>query len=68
MLGIGKKKGRPPSDLRQEDDSRSAAEDEEARIDEVVAGSFPASDPPSWTLGDERRVRPEGRRSAAKKK
>jgi len=23
----------------------------EAEIDETLAGSFPASDPPSWTLG-----------------
>lgn len=28
----------------------------EAEIDETLAGSFPASDPPSWTLGTERRA------------
>jgi len=26
----------------------------EAEIDETLAGSFPASDPPSWTLGTDR--------------
>jgi hypothetical protein len=28
----------------------------EAEIDEILAGSFPASDPPSWTLGIDRRT------------
>lgn len=28
----------------------------EAEIDEVLAGSFPASDPPSWTLGTDQRT------------
>jgi hypothetical protein len=28
----------------------------EAEIDETLAGSFPASDPPSWTLGTDRRA------------
>jgi hypothetical protein len=27
----------------------------EAEIDETLAASFPASDPPSWTLGTDRR-------------
>jgi hypothetical protein len=28
----------------------------EAEIDETLAGSFPASDPPSWTLGIDRQT------------
>ncbi|MDP9000218.1 MAG: hypothetical protein M3O46_08925 [Myxococcota bacterium] len=29
---------------------------DEARIDETIEASFPASDPPSWTLGCDRRI------------
>lgn len=37
-----------------EEDADALSEDE---IDYNVAGSFPASDPPSWTLGADRRHR-----------
>jgi hypothetical protein len=40
-------------------DTPQPGEDEmsEAEIDQNLAGSFPASDPPSWTLGTDHRER-----------
>ena len=73
MLGIKKKKAAPaaakgkPVDRRVEDNSRAAGGDEQARLDEAIAASFPASDPPAWNMGEDRAVKPN-RRKAVKKK
>jgi len=69
MPGIRKKKqaerGGAP-ERRREDAGRGQAADEQARIDEAVAESFPASDPPPWTLGNERAVKPDRRRKTSR--
>jgi hypothetical protein len=38
-------------DSRRTNDEKTAAEMNEAEIDDNLENSFPASDPPSWTLG-----------------
>lgn len=47
----------------QADPQLSEAEMSEDEIDRNLAGTFPASDPPSWTLGTDHREEPVSERS-----
>lgn len=49
----------PKDKKRFEQSARTgASEISEAEIDQNLMGTFPASDPPSWTLGVERPEKP----------
>ena len=51
MPGSDKIRGMPKEEKDAADEPQGGDQMSEAEIDYNIMGSFPASDPPSWTLG-----------------
>ena len=47
-------------DKKADSTDSNPTEMDENEIDENLEGTFPASDPPSWTLGTNHREKPKG--------